>query len=109
MYGYTVLIKSLVFSATSSKDDIHRRIGGRCSTNNMKVVFKVCCRPEDQQNNQSEYICAYLRHCVYQGWATGGPRTVFIWPALPIKIEYTYVGEKKTTRQHVEITCIYYF
>lgn len=29
--------------ATSSKDDLHRRIGGRCSTNNMKVVFKVCC------------------------------------------------------------------
>ncbi|VVC37196.1 Ephrin receptor-binding domain,Cupredoxin [Cinara cedri] len=39
------------FISTSSKDDIHRRIGGRCSTNNMKVVFKVCCRPEDQQNN----------------------------------------------------------
>ncbi|XP_026821436.1 ephrin-B1 [Rhopalosiphum maidis] len=41
------------FISTSSKDDIHRRIGGRCSTNNMKVVFKVCCRPEDQQNNQN--------------------------------------------------------
>ncbi|XP_055641498.1 uncharacterized protein LOC129778557 [Toxorhynchites rutilus septentrionalis] len=31
------------FISTSSKDDLHRRIGGRCSTNNMKVVFKVCC------------------------------------------------------------------
>lgn len=52
-----ILIESLVFSATSSKDDIHRRIGGRCSTHNMKVVFKVCCRPEDQQNNnQSKCI-----------------------------------------------------
>lgn len=37
--------------ATSSKDDLHRRIGGRCSTNNMKVVFKVCCAPEAESQN----------------------------------------------------------
>lgn len=37
--------------ATSSKDDLHRRIGGRCSTNNMKVVFKVCCAPETDSRN----------------------------------------------------------
>ncbi|XP_050339901.1 uncharacterized protein LOC126766111 isoform X2 [Bactrocera neohumeralis] len=36
------------FISTSSKDDLYRRIGGRCSTNNMKVVFKVCCAPEDK-------------------------------------------------------------
>ncbi|KAF6216348.1 hypothetical protein GE061_000689 [Apolygus lucorum] len=35
------------FISTSSKEDLHRRIGGRCSTNNMKVVFKVCCRPDE--------------------------------------------------------------
>nr|CAD7573335.1 unnamed protein product [Timema californicum] len=34
------------FISTSSKDDLHRRIGGRCSSHNMKVVFKVCCRPD---------------------------------------------------------------
>jgi len=34
--------------ATSSRDDLYRRIGGRCSTNNMKVVFKVCCAAEDK-------------------------------------------------------------
>ncbi|XP_017062562.1 uncharacterized protein LOC108102310 isoform X2 [Drosophila eugracilis] len=34
------------FISTSSKDDLYRRIGGRCSTNNMKVVFKVCCAAE---------------------------------------------------------------
>ncbi|KAK9497981.1 hypothetical protein O3M35_003872 [Rhynocoris fuscipes] len=39
------------FISTSSKDDLHRRIGGRCTTNNMKVVFKVCCRPEDSHPN----------------------------------------------------------
>ncbi|XP_011498249.1 PREDICTED: ephrin-B3-like [Ceratosolen solmsi marchali] len=34
------------FISTSSKDDLHRRIGGRCTTHNMKVVFKVCCNNE---------------------------------------------------------------
>lgn len=38
------------FISTSSKDDLHRRIGGRCSTNNMKVVFKVCCSPDERKN-----------------------------------------------------------
>lgn len=42
------------FSATSSKDDLHRRIGGRCSTNNMKVVFKVCCAPEAETQNATQ-------------------------------------------------------
>lgn len=28
-------------TATSSKDDLHRRIGGRCSSGNTKVIFKV--------------------------------------------------------------------
>ncbi|KAL0268708.1 UNVERIFIED_CONTAM: hypothetical protein PYX00_010537 [Menopon gallinae] len=41
------------FISTSSKDDLHRRIGGRCSTHNMKVVFKVCCPPEDFHNHTS--------------------------------------------------------
>ena len=34
--------KMIVFlSATSSRDDLHRRIGGRCSSSNTKVIFKV--------------------------------------------------------------------
>ncbi|RXG67999.1 Ephrin-B1, partial [Armadillidium vulgare] len=36
------------FISTSSNDDLHRRIGGRCTTHNMKVVFKVCCDPASQ-------------------------------------------------------------
>ncbi|XP_035720846.1 ephrin-B2-like isoform X1 [Vespa mandarinia] len=31
------------FISTSSKEDLHKRIGGRCTSDNMKVVFKVCC------------------------------------------------------------------
>ena len=38
----------IILTATSSRDDLHRRIGGRCSSHNMKVVFKVCCKADDQ-------------------------------------------------------------
>lgn len=44
------------FISTSSKDDLHRRIGGRCATNNMKVIFKVCCRPEDSYNQSVRHL-----------------------------------------------------
>ncbi|XP_022914805.1 ephrin-B2-like isoform X2 [Onthophagus taurus] len=43
--------KDYYFISTSSKEDLHRRIGGRCSTNNMKIVFKVCCAPDEMQNS----------------------------------------------------------
>lgn len=35
--------KDYYFISTSSEEDLHRRVGGRCQTNNMKIVFKVCC------------------------------------------------------------------
>nr|XP_043069506.1 ephrin-B1 [Drosophila bipectinata] len=41
------------FISTSSKDDLYRRIGGRCSTNNMKVVFKVCCATEEKNKTST--------------------------------------------------------
>ena len=33
--------QSYYFISTSSKNDIHRRVGGGCSTHNMKITFKV--------------------------------------------------------------------
>ncbi|XP_050292770.1 ephrin-A4 isoform X2 [Anthonomus grandis grandis] len=33
------------FISTSTSDDLHRRIGGRCTTHNMKIVFKVWGMP----------------------------------------------------------------
>ncbi|XP_012055056.1 PREDICTED: uncharacterized protein LOC105618124 [Atta cephalotes] len=41
------------FISTSSKDDLHRRIGGRCTSHNMKVVFKVCCSNEAETSASS--------------------------------------------------------
>ncbi|KAH8376019.1 hypothetical protein KR093_005180, partial [Drosophila rubida] len=42
------------FISTSSKDDLYRRIGGRCSTNNMKVVFKVCCAADEKNRTTQD-------------------------------------------------------
>ncbi|XP_014256752.1 ephrin-B1 [Cimex lectularius] len=44
------------FISTSSKEDLHRRIGGRCLSNNMRVIFKVCCRPEDTQSSHNSSV-----------------------------------------------------
>ncbi|XP_032666952.1 uncharacterized protein LOC116842206 isoform X2 [Odontomachus brunneus] len=41
------------FISTSSKDDLHRRIGGRCTSHNMKVVFKVCCSADAETSSSS--------------------------------------------------------
>lgn len=51
------------FISTSSKDDLHRRIGGRCTSHNMKVVFKVCCGNEAETSSSSATSrnnCKYL-------------------------------------------------
>ncbi|XP_048512254.1 ephrin-B1 isoform X2 [Athalia rosae] len=45
--------KDYFFISTSSKDDLHRRIGGRCTTHNMKVVFKVCCGNDADTSSSS--------------------------------------------------------
>lgn len=44
--------KDYYFISTSSKEDLHRRVGGWCTTHNMKMVFKVA----DQNNKLSQTI-----------------------------------------------------
>lgn len=43
------------FISTSSKDDLHRRIGGRCASNNMKIIFKVCCNSGDNYKSSNRH------------------------------------------------------
>ncbi|CAG0915883.1 unnamed protein product, partial [Notodromas monacha] len=42
------------FISTSSREDLHRRVGGHCKSHNMKVVFKVCCKSEDGNDDEIE-------------------------------------------------------
>lgn len=41
------------FISTSSKEDLHLRVGGRCASDNMKVVFKVCCGNDADTSSSS--------------------------------------------------------
>lgn len=34
-----------ISTSDAGKDGLYHRIGGRCATHNMKVIFKVCCSP----------------------------------------------------------------
>jgi ephrin-B len=46
--------KYFIYSiATSSKEDLHRQVGGHCKSHNMKVIFKVCCKDETSPRLQS--------------------------------------------------------
>ncbi len=40
------------FISTSSRDDLHRRVGGGCSTHNMRMVFKVHPNPAVRRQQQ---------------------------------------------------------
>lgn len=48
------MIKFSPPTATSSRDDIHRRIGGHCSTKNTKVIFKVFGGNESKASSVTE-------------------------------------------------------
>ncbi|KAK9890056.1 hypothetical protein WA026_008864 [Henosepilachna vigintioctopunctata] len=60
--------KDYYFISTSSGDDLHRRVGGRCLTNNMKIVFKVCCAENQTTTTTTRYMM---------------PSTAFSWPIRP--------------------------
>ncbi|XP_075148021.1 ephrin [Haematobia irritans] len=60
------------FISTSSKDDLYRRIGGRCSTDNMKVVFKVCCVSEEKNKTISSGTGTSSGGKIGQQGETGG-------------------------------------
>lgn len=61
------------FISTSSKDDLHRRIGGRCSTNNMKVVFKVCCNDDQHPHpNVTSSVNSIPSSTAIDGPSAGG-------------------------------------
>lgn len=46
------------FISTSTGDDLHRRIGGRCTTHNMKIVFKVWAPPAEATTPRSPSVVA---------------------------------------------------
>ena len=44
------------FISTSSKTDLHRRVGGACSSKNMKLIFKVATDSDDSSRTRENII-----------------------------------------------------
>lgn len=58
------------FISTSTSDDLHRRIGGRCLTHNMKIVFKVWAPPADATTKPPVSIAR-------PAWSSVAPPAIF--------------------------------
>lgn len=95
------------FISTSSKDDLHKRIGGRCTSNNMKVVFKVCCRNEADTSSSS---ATSRNNCEYSSYCYKDHRSVsnidFSY-SCQCKI-YDYKVCKKKRKKTIRSVCKYF-
>lgn len=85
------------FISTSTGDDLHRRIGGRCTTHNMKIVFKVW-NPQETTSTQSTSAARPVwttpipspahrpsPQPTFNPPSTGGPPTSTSQPSRPTK------------------------
>ncbi|CAG0880949.1 unnamed protein product [Cyprideis torosa] len=39
------------FISTSSEGDLHRRVGGTCKSNHMKLMLRICCHPNETDHD----------------------------------------------------------
>ncbi len=68
---------SYYFISTSSKNDLHRRVGGGCSTNNMKIMFRVASEEhsvniaKDSQSQSPPPLVSSLGERSKEGKAVG--------------------------------------
>lgn len=76
------------FISTSTSDDLHRRIGGRCTTHNMKIVFKVWS-PQEITSTQTTSVTRPV-------WTT--PTLTRSTPKAPVSTASTSVATSSTTK-----------
>ncbi len=88
------------FISTSSKDDLHRRIGGRCASNNMKVIFKVCCRPEDSYNQSVRHLPKISSS--YSSTQSNMPTTTPVPYRPPSRVKPSSFGNRDVTDSSLE-------
>ena len=63
------------FISTSTNTDIHRRVGGWCSSHNMKMIFKVAEREENSATGNSPLINALKTSTTRRVSSTPSPYT----------------------------------
>ena len=83
---------SYYFISTSSKMDLHRRVGGACSSKNMRLVFKVAPDSESAKDSRENII---LSNKKLDGFTKIAKYTKHQQPN-PIKVDYQ---RKKLTKE----------
>ena len=63
------------FISTSSRSDLYRQVGGRCTSHNMKLVFKIADKSDYQQQQQSDSSDYHVP--MHHVKAVNVPRTVY--------------------------------
>ncbi|XP_057652704.1 ephrin-A4 [Diorhabda carinulata] len=86
------------FISTSTSDDPHRRIGGRCTTHNMKIIFKVWGPPSTPATAVPPPITAKP-----SWWSVPSPRTTTsstTWTTPTTVSSSTTTKKSKTYNKH---------
>ena len=78
------------FISTSTKRDLHRRVGGYCSTHNMRMVFRVAERVVDQDSNVVQVQVNHPRKVETTTTTTTTPESR-IWSARVPKDRQDYI------------------
>ena len=84
------------FISTSSKTDLHRRVGGSCSSNNMKVSFKIAPMPAINSDSGSNSIDGNDRSLIYEH-------------SIPPALLHPFPGHRSITSEKDNINTEYYY
>merc|ERR1711994_168597 len=90
------------FVSTSSKLDIHRRVGGYCATHNMRMVFRVAEREEEKidETSPSPVPAPAAYWSRYWNSLVPGSREEYVHSEQPSSLEFqqssreTYFGQE---------------
>jgi len=80
------------FISTSSADNLYSRIGGRCFTHNMRIIFKVCCDPAKVTSTQ--YVAPPTS--TVQSTSTHSTSTRLVQPTTSTDKKIIYKGRDRT-------------
>ena len=104
------------FISTSSRDDLHRRVGGGCHTHNMKMIFKVHQKLAEEEDLSGEPLTNLLQFAPVKTTTT--TTTTTTTPAPPRR-RMTYLNEVfygssplakvRSHRRRPESSSIYYY
>ncbi len=96
--------KDYYFISTSSREDLHRRVGGGCASNNMRMVFRVADNSYDYQTNLIEEEIEFVKTSTTTKPPQpirDEPKIVFMDPRTRF-VNYGYLPYQKIVEEEVD-------